>query len=312
MATLRPCLQAACFAITLGASLPCPAPPPPQGVEINQAAGQSDPAAAAPINFTVVFYNSLVTPFTGAMVDLSGSSTPGTLVATVTGGPATFNVAVTGMTGAGVVSATIPAGVATDLFGELNPASISADNTVGYVGTTQNSFTGASATGTGNITATFTPAGSCSYTSTQLLGAPPGTPPVPPVSAPNQLFPHGLFDFTVGGCNPGATLTFTITYPALLPAGTRYWKYGPTAPNPTPHWYVLPATIAGTTATFSITDGGLGDDDLTANGTIVDQGGPAVGGPAVPTPALDHWTLGLLGLLMVLSGAFLARRRPGR
>ena len=39
--------------------------------------------------------------------------------------------------------------------------------------------------------------------------------------------PHGLFDFTTTGCTPGATLSFTITYPAALPAGTQYWKYGP-------------------------------------------------------------------------------------
>jgi hypothetical protein len=37
---------------------------------------------------------------------------------------------------------------------------------------------------------------------------------------------------------------------------------------------VLPATIVGNTATFTITDGGIGDDDLVANGTVVDQGGP--------------------------------------
>ena len=35
-----------------------------------------------------------------------------------------------------------------------------------------------------------------------------------------------------------------------------------------------PATFAGNTVNLSITDGGLGDDDLTANGTIVDAGGP--------------------------------------
>jgi hypothetical protein len=44
-------------------------------------------------------------------------------------------------------------------------------------------------------------------------------------------------------------------------------------------WYVLPATIAGNTATVSITDGGLGDDDLAVNGAIVDPGGPAFDPP---------------------------------
>jgi hypothetical protein len=51
--------------------------------------------------------------------------------------------------------------------------------------------------------------------------------------------------------------------------------------------------------TFSITDGALGDDDLAANGVIVDQGGPGaavIGAAAVPT--LSQWMLVLLALLM--------------
>ena len=53
-------------------------------------------------------------------------------------------------------------------------------------------------------------------------------------------------------------------------------------PGPTPaQWYSLGAAnninLTGSTATFTITDGGLGDDDLTVNGTSVDAGGPGVG-----------------------------------
>ena len=40
--------------------------------------------------------------------------------------------------------------------------------------------------------------------------------------------------------------------------------------------FVIPATISGNTVTFSITDGGLGDDGLTVNGTIVGRGRPGV------------------------------------
>ena len=46
------------------------------------------------------------------------------------GGPTTYAVAVTGMTISGTVIATIAAGVATDLAGNTNTASTSADNTV--------------------------------------------------------------------------------------------------------------------------------------------------------------------------------------
>jgi hypothetical protein len=35
-----------------------------------------------------------------------------------------------------------------------------------------------------------------------------------------------------------------------LPAGTQYWKYGPTAADPSPHWYTLSATVAGNVITF--------------------------------------------------------------
>jgi hypothetical protein len=103
-----------------------------------------------------------------------------------------------------------------------------------------------------------------------------GDPVSPPAgTAPAGIrFAHGLIDFVTSGCVPGSTLTFVVTMPNALPTTTQYWKYGPTPGNATPHWYTIPATTSGNTVTFTITDGGLGDDDLVANGTIVDQGGP--------------------------------------
>jgi hypothetical protein len=81
--------------------------------------------------------------------------------------------------------------------------------------------------------------------------------PVPPtLPAPGTVFEHGLFDFTLGGCTPGSTVTFTITYPSALSGRAQYYKYGPTAADTTPHWYVMPATLSGNTVTLSITDGG--------------------------------------------------------
>jgi hypothetical protein len=129
----------------------------------------------------------------------------------------------------------------------------------------------------------------------------PGSPP--PGSITAVAFPHGLFAFSLDGCTPGSTVTFTIAYPAALPAGTNYWKYGPEPGAPAPHWYILPASITGSTVSFSITDGGQGDDDLLANGTFVDQGGPgapptATGG-SVETPTLSQWALVLLALLLL-------------
>jgi hypothetical protein len=174
-----------------------------------------------------------------------------------------------------------------------------------------NSFSGASPTGTGTVSANFTGGGaSCTFTSAQLISV-TGNPASPPGPAP-ATFPHGLFTFTLAGCTPGSTITMTMAYPATLPAGTQYWKYGPTAANPSGQWYVLPATITGSTVVFSITDGGLGDDDLAANGTIADQGGPGnPGPPGSPTaiPTLSEWALLAMASLLLLSGIRRTTRR---
>ena len=119
--------------------------------------------------------------------------------------------------------------------------------------------------------------------------------------------PPGKAASIIGEVSPGSTVTFTVTYPSILAAGSQYWKYGPTGSQPAAHWYILPATLAGNTAVFSITDGGPGDDDLAANGTVVDQGGPGVpgAGVALPVPTLSEWAMALLALMLF---GFAARR----
>ena len=96
---------------------------------INQAAGQVDPTNASPINFTVVFSES-VSDFATGDVTLSG--TAGATTATVTGSGTTYNVAVSGMTSNGTVIASLLAGVAHDAAGNASTASTSTDNTVTY------------------------------------------------------------------------------------------------------------------------------------------------------------------------------------
>ncbi len=166
-------------------------------------------------------------------------------------------------------------------------------------------YSGPSATGSGDISVNFTGGGAtCTIDNPQFV-----TPSMP--LPPGVSFPHGLFGFSAKGCEPGAAVEFTVTYPAILPAGTQYWKYGPTPDDDTPHWYVLPATITGNQAVFSITEGGLGDDDLIANGLILDPGGPGAvaatpGAPpppsatadARPVPAVPYWGLLLLSGLL--------------
>jgi hypothetical protein len=145
-------------------------------------------------------------------------------------------------------------------------------------------FTGPTPTGSGPETIMFTGGGDpCGFVAGTALVATPT--PLPPGG---YVFPHGVFASRIENCTVGATLSFTATYPQALPAGTVFWKYGRTQAEPTLHWYQYPATIAGNTATFTLVDGGAGDDDLTANGTIVDPSGPAflqgIVGPVIPVP----------------------------
>ena len=99
-------------------------------VTINQAAAQADPTAVSPINFTVVFDQPVIGFATG---DVTLTGTAGATTAVVSGGPTTYNVAVSGMTSCGTVIATIAAGVCTNAALEANNASTSTDNTVNFL-----------------------------------------------------------------------------------------------------------------------------------------------------------------------------------
>ncbi|MCY2987373.1 MAG: Ig-like domain-containing protein [Planctomycetota bacterium] len=103
----------------------------PPTVTINQAAGQADPTRTAPLQFRVVF-SEAVTGFTADDLLLGGTA-PGTLVATITTLDATiYEVSVSGLTGSGTVTASIPAGAAFDAAGNPSLASTSADAAVTY------------------------------------------------------------------------------------------------------------------------------------------------------------------------------------
>jgi prepilin-type N-terminal cleavage/methylation domain-containing protein len=101
----------------------------PPTVTVEQAAGQADPVNGGPINFTVTF-SEPVSGFTAADLSFAGSTSGGTKSGVVTGSGATYNVAVTGMTGNGTVVLSVPAGAATDGAGNGNSASTSVDNVV--------------------------------------------------------------------------------------------------------------------------------------------------------------------------------------
>jgi hypothetical protein len=102
-----------------------------------------------------------------------------------------------------------------------------------------------------------------------------------PAGLTDVLFPFGLFSFELHGLTAGGSATVTVELPRLEPIST-YYKFGSQAGNPTDHWYPFEtlagtgASISGTTLTLQFIDGGRGDDDLTANGVVVDPGGPAI------------------------------------
>lgn len=136
-----------------------------------------------------------------------------------------------------------------------------------------------------------------------------------PAKAPpaGYSFPHGLLDFAL--MDGFGTATITITYPSALPANTVYWKYGPSPAGyncsgpecAAPHWYPMPAAqavVSGNTVTLTIADGGVGDDDLSADGWILDVGGPGVpvGSGVAKVPTLSEWGIVLLMGLVVLLG----------
>ncbi|QJR16695.1 beta strand repeat-containing protein [Usitatibacter palustris] len=208
----------------------------------------------------------------------------------------TSPLTVTGLTNGSTYNCSVTATNAIGISPPSDPVSVTPQLIV-------RSYIAPSATGSGTIIAVFTGGGlTCTFANSRYIpvSGDPSSPPTAPSGG--IVFPHGLFEFTLSGCTPGSTVNFTISYPAGHPVGTQYWKYGPEPATPAPHWYVLPATIAGDTVRFSITDGGQGDDDLLANGTIVDQGGPGApaGSPAsVPIPTLSEWAMLLLAMLML-------------
>ena len=137
-------------------------------VTINQADAQDDPPTGPTINFTVVFSES-VTGFTSGDVTIGGTA-GGTKTVTVTGSGTTYNVAVSGMTSAGTVIASIAAGVASDAAGNANAASTSDDNTVTLQAYTITAAAGYNGTITPSGATTVLSGGSQIYTITPNSG----------------------------------------------------------------------------------------------------------------------------------------------
>ena len=110
--------------------------PPPLAVTIEQAPGQADPTSSLPIRFIAVF-SAPIDPSTFTAADLTaGGTAPGPRTVDLTEvGPldgTAFEIAVSGMTGDGTVTVSLPASRVESLAGAENDASSSSDNTVVY------------------------------------------------------------------------------------------------------------------------------------------------------------------------------------
>ena len=202
------------------------------------------------------------------------------------------------------ITATSPAGTGTVNVTVTTPGGSSSTGAGNQFTFDAKAFAGA-LSGGGFATATFTGGGeSCGFSSA-------GPKPTGFIAATTPLagwgFPYGLFQFTLTGCDD-STVTMTIVYPST--PGTTYWKYGPTVGDTRDHWYQPTSPhFAGNGVSFTITDGGLGDDDMTPNGTIVDAGGPAAAETQnAEIPALSGWGLAVLSSLLALAGYAVARR----
>jgi len=122
---------------------------------------------------------------------------------------------------------------------------------------------------------------------TNLLGVLATENPSPSDVPGAATFPVGFFGFSVQAIAPGGSAVVTLRLPAGIQFNTHL-IYGPTAVNPTPHWYdfrfdgTTGAEISGDVVTLHFIDGGRGDSDLAANGQIVDPGAPAMADLVAP------------------------------
>jgi len=93
-------------------------------------------------------------------------------------------------------------------------------------------------------------------------------------------FANGFFSFNITGLNNGDSVDITITLPAGSTPDTYYkFQAGGNFEFLRNPGDVEGAVINNNTITLSLVDGGLGDADGLANGTIVDPGAPGTTSP---------------------------------
>ena len=184
---------------------------------------------------------------------------------------------------------------------ETGLTSIAAQTVVNVLSTL---FTGSTATGTGIAVATISGGGAgCGFDTlnTQFVAATSGAPK-------NLQFPHGMIRYMLRGCDVGSTVSVNVTWPSDI-STMQYWQYGYANKNSTTQtWFQPSAVLTGSVSSITVTDGGDGDQDQMANGTVVDPSGPAQVEPISPPPSvldvpfLANDAKWILVLLILLAG----------
>jgi hypothetical protein len=134
------------------------------------------------------------------------------------------------------------------------------------------------------------PGGGDPVAATLSVVATESTPPEPPPEADSLV---SAIDISSTSSVPGYTLAVTFTIDASsINEFTGFWKYGKESPEDEPHWYDY-GTVEAWSYTLSfvygyeisadkksltvyLVDGLRGDDDLTANASIIDPALPLI------------------------------------
>ncbi|HEY0190780.1 MAG TPA: DUF4215 domain-containing protein [Kofleriaceae bacterium] len=287
----------------------------PPTVTIDQDAGQADPAETSPIHFTVVF-SEPVTGFDASDVTLGG--TAGATTAVVTGGPTTYDVAVSGVTTNGTVTASIAAGAASDGAANPSEASTSTDNTVTFDGfdltsptvtadraTDQAASTAASPV---HFTVVFSEAVTGFDADDVVVGGTAGATTAVVTGGPTT------YDVAVSGMTANGTVSITISAGAAMDSSENA---------------SLASTSTGATVAFTGFDAGapVCGDGIVQDGEQCDDGNDVAGDGCtschiVPDPDIDGGGCGCssapdaggASLFALAVGALLIprRRRPAR
>ncbi|MEF8810506.1 MAG: choice-of-anchor U domain-containing protein [Bacteroidales bacterium] len=103
--------------------------------------------------------------------------------------------------------------------------------------------------------------------------------PNPSTSPPDVDFGFGFFEFEIHGLSAGDSTQLTLYLPDESTQNI-YYKYGPSPDNASAHWYSFlyenhtGAEFETGYIILHFKDGARGDEDLIANGIIIDLGGP--------------------------------------